>query len=80
MIQKFSARQPSLEIRLKVLKGIASEIGVALYLEEDAPVIAEVGNFVNYIMTTTCTNRVLIINFQLINAGETGCQPEAEAV
>ncbi|XP_059452860.1 uncharacterized protein LOC132183439 [Corylus avellana] len=41
MIQKFSARQPSLEIRLKVLKGIASEIGVALYLEEDAPVIAE---------------------------------------
>ncbi|XP_062150727.1 uncharacterized protein LOC133859354 [Alnus glutinosa] len=40
IVQKLSARQPHLEIRLKVLKGIASEIGVTLYLEEDAPVIA----------------------------------------
>lgn len=51
MIQKLSARQPSLEIRLEVLKGLASEIGVTLspYLEEDAPVIAEVGKFNLYI-------------------------------
>jgi hypothetical protein len=43
MIQKLSTRQPSLEIRLKMLKEIASEIGVTLHLEEDAQVIVEVG-------------------------------------
>ncbi|GMY24398.1 IST1 homolog [Fagus crenata] len=41
MIQKLSTRQPSLEIRLKMLKEIASEIGVTLHLEEDAQVIVE---------------------------------------
>ncbi|XP_075651593.1 uncharacterized protein LOC142622064 [Castanea sativa] len=41
MIQKLSARQPSLEVRLKMLKEIASEIGVTLHLEEDAHVIVE---------------------------------------
>ncbi|KAL4652144.1 hypothetical protein ACB092_01G211700, partial [Castanea dentata] len=38
---KLSARQPSLEVRLKMLKEIASEIGVTLHLEEDAHVIVE---------------------------------------
>lgn len=37
MVQKFSMRRPSLETRLKVLKLIASECGVTLDLEEDAP-------------------------------------------
>ncbi|XP_023912809.1 uncharacterized protein LOC112024403 [Quercus suber] len=41
MIQKLSARQPSLEIRLKMLKEIASEIGVTLQLEEDAHLMVE---------------------------------------
>ncbi|KAI9085611.1 hypothetical protein K1719_032454 [Acacia pycnantha] len=35
MIQKLSARQPAMEIRLKVLKDIAAEIGVTLQLEQD---------------------------------------------
>jgi len=64
MIQKLSARQPSLEIRLKMLKEIASEIGVTLHLEEDAHVIVEVGK-----MNSTkqqqyfASNNFLISNF-----------------
>lgn len=41
MIQKMSTRQPSLEARMKVLKEIANENGIALKLEEEeAPTIA----------------------------------------
>ncbi|XP_028805862.1 uncharacterized protein LOC114760736 [Neltuma alba] len=36
MIQKLSARRPALEIRLKVLKDIAAEIGVTLQLDQDS--------------------------------------------
>lgn len=36
MIQKLSARMPSLEIRLRVLKEIASEENIVLQLEEVA--------------------------------------------
>lgn len=46
MIQKLSVRQQSLETRLKVLKEIASEIGVTLHLEEVAPLVVEVGKAV----------------------------------
>ncbi|KAL5581957.1 hypothetical protein UlMin_014399 [Ulmus minor] len=41
MVQKLSTRQTSLESRLKVLKEIASENGITLHLEEDAPVEAK---------------------------------------
>ncbi|KAJ0043688.1 hypothetical protein Pint_18788 [Pistacia integerrima] len=37
IVQKLSARRPSLESRLKVLKEISAEIGVTLHLEEDVP-------------------------------------------
>ncbi|XP_050226660.1 uncharacterized protein LOC126676483 [Mercurialis annua] len=37
IIQKLSVRQPSFDIRLKVLKDTASENGIVLNLEEDAP-------------------------------------------
>ncbi|KAG2710678.1 hypothetical protein I3760_04G039800 [Carya illinoinensis] len=47
MIQKLSVRQQSLETRLKVLKEIASEIGVTLHLEEVAPLVVEVGKAVD---------------------------------
>lgn len=36
MIEKLSARRPALEIRVKVLKDIATEIGVTLQLEQDS--------------------------------------------
>ncbi|XP_058108009.1 uncharacterized protein LOC131251345 [Magnolia sinica] len=42
MIQKMSTRQPSLEIRLKVLKEIAAENGITLNLEEPSSEIAAV--------------------------------------
>ncbi|KAI3976916.1 hypothetical protein MKX01_008774 [Papaver californicum] len=38
IVLKFSTRQPSLEDRMKVLKEIASENGITLHLEEDAPI------------------------------------------
>lgn len=44
IVQKLSTRQPSLECKLKVLKEIASERGIALHLEVDSPVVVEVGN------------------------------------
>nr|XP_034923936.1 uncharacterized protein LOC118055987 [Populus alba] len=41
IILKFSARQASLESRKKLLKDIASDNGIVLHLEEDAPVVAQ---------------------------------------
>ncbi|XP_021296612.1 uncharacterized protein LOC110425865 [Herrania umbratica] len=41
IVQKLSTRQPSLESKLKVLKEIASERGIALHLEVDSPVVVE---------------------------------------
>ncbi|XP_011035047.1 PREDICTED: uncharacterized protein LOC105132985 isoform X2 [Populus euphratica] len=41
IIQKFSARQASLESRKKLLKDIAYDNGIVLHLEEDAPVVAQ---------------------------------------
>ncbi|CAK7344387.1 unnamed protein product [Dovyalis caffra] len=41
IIQKFATRQPSLESRKKLLKDIASENGIILHLEEDAPEVAQ---------------------------------------
>ncbi|KAK9276996.1 hypothetical protein L1049_006535 [Liquidambar formosana] len=41
MVQKLSTRLPSLENRMKVLKEIASENGIALQLEEPAPITAK---------------------------------------
>lgn len=41
IIQNLSARQPSLESRKKLLKDIATENGIILHLEEDAPVVAQ---------------------------------------
>lgn len=45
IIQKFSTTQASLESRKKLLKDIASENGIVLHLEEDAPLVAQVRNF-----------------------------------
>lgn len=42
MIQKLSTRMPSLESRMKVLKEIAYENGIALQLEEASSVSVEV--------------------------------------
>ncbi|XP_043717820.1 uncharacterized protein LOC122665743 [Telopea speciosissima] len=42
IIQKFSTRQPSLEIRMKLLKEIASENGITLKLQEESSVTTEV--------------------------------------
>ncbi|KAI4346832.1 hypothetical protein L6164_007695 [Bauhinia variegata] len=39
MIQKLAARPAALEIRLKVLKNIADEIGVTLHLEQESTII-----------------------------------------
>ncbi|KAG5247538.1 IST1 protein [Salix suchowensis] len=41
IIQKFSTTQASLESRKKLLKDIASENGIVLHLEEDAPLVAQ---------------------------------------
>ncbi|KAG6741970.1 hypothetical protein POTOM_055251 [Populus tomentosa] len=41
IIQNLSARQPSLESKKKLLKDIATENGIILHLEEDAPVVAQ---------------------------------------
>ncbi|KAF7819987.1 IST1-like protein [Senna tora] len=41
MIEKLSARRPALEIRMKVLKDTAREIGVTLELEQDSKLINE---------------------------------------
>ncbi|XP_021836900.2 uncharacterized protein [Spinacia oleracea] len=40
IIQKLSTRQPSLDIRMKVLKDIANENAITLHLEEEAPSMA----------------------------------------
>ncbi|RZC61154.1 hypothetical protein C5167_022914 [Papaver somniferum] len=39
IVLKFSTQQPSLEVRMKVLKEIASENGITLRFEEDTPII-----------------------------------------
>ncbi|KAI3882784.1 hypothetical protein MKX03_020784 [Papaver bracteatum] len=39
IVLKFSTQQPSLEVRMKVLKEIASENGITLHFEEDSPII-----------------------------------------
>uniref|UniRef100_A0A6N2KVH3 IST1-like protein n=1 Tax=Salix viminalis TaxID=40686 RepID=A0A6N2KVH3_SALVM len=41
IIENLSGRQPSLESRKKLLKGIATENGIILNLVEDAPVVAQ---------------------------------------
>lgn len=44
IIQKMSTRMPSLEIRMKVLKDIASENGIVLQLEETSVLVEEQSN------------------------------------
>lgn len=40
MVQKLSTRQPNLESRMKMLKEIASEIGVVLQIEDKVEEVA----------------------------------------
>uniref|UniRef100_A0A6N2LLI0 IST1-like protein n=1 Tax=Salix viminalis TaxID=40686 RepID=A0A6N2LLI0_SALVM len=48
IIQKFSTTQASLESRKKLLKDIASENGIVLHLEEDAPLVATGTKLLHY--------------------------------